>query len=151
MSNKYLSFLGTCALIAGTCLLSSSCNKVTASNQNSSIIKKQVSQKGSFSFKNLFSFSSKSALDLLNEQERNNLSKNYPKTFENLGKKTPLSTQDIIALTHITVEDTVLEILQGSKGLYNLDARKIVNLKDQGVSNLIIHRMMRKNKEEGNS
>ena len=88
---------------------------------------------------------------MLSEEERNNLSKNYPETFTNLGNKKALSTEDIIALTHITIEEKVLQIIHDSKGEYQLDAKRIISLKDKGVSNLVIHRMMRKNKEQASS
>ncbi|MCH1430060.1 MAG: hypothetical protein GWP59_08185 [Chlamydiales bacterium] len=149
MLKRNLSLLTTCSLIVAAGLSLGSCNRNTADNQSNSVIEKPAAQ--SFSFKNFFSFSSTSAIDMLSEEERNNLSKNYPETFTNLGNKKALSTEDIIALTHITIEEKVLQIIHDSKGEYQLDAKRIISLKDKGVSNLVIHRMMRKNKEQASS
>lgn len=136
-----ISSLTLTLLLSGchTCRSDKSHSPVSSSNQ-----KTEQTKGSSFSLSKIFSFSKEDLSKLLEEQELDNLANNYPETLKALKEKRALSNQDIIALHHVTYEEKLIQLIEKSQTDFQLSASQIIRLKDRGLSNLVIHQMLKK-------
>lgn len=79
----------------------------------------------------------------LDVQERKVVENNSPRTVSRMDRNEPLTINDVIKLTQSGVsDDTILSYMTDSSSSYQLSQAQIRRLKDAGVSQRVINKMI---------